>query len=899
MALTSGTKLGPYVIQSPLGAGGMGEVYRARDIRLDREVAIKVLPAHLSTDGALKQRLEREAKAVSKLSHPHICMLHDVGHQGGVDFLVMEYLEGETLEQRLLKGPLPPEQTLRYAAQVAEGLAKAHKLGITHRDLKPANVMLTKSGAKLMDFGLAKEAGPAPLADALTEMTVDHAKLTSAGTIVGTFQYMAPEQLEGNEADARTDIFALGEVIYEMATGKPAFGGKSRASLIAAILTTEPPPMSHLQPVTPLALERVVKRCLAKDPDERWQSASDLASELTWIASGSSTAISAVAAQASHKRSRRVPWVWLGAIAALAAAATFLVTRIYFAPAPNFPHRVRWNARAPEKNFFHASTDAPGRVAVSPDGQRIAFVASDEFGKTRIWVRALDALSAQPLEGTEGASNPFWSPDSQSLGFFANKQLRRMDAGGGPILNLCLVEVARGASWSQDGIILFTPYVNGGIYQVPATGGTPVRVTKIDPAGRDTSHRWPYFLPDGKHFLYFAASHTDISHASEEVRVASLDGKENKLLLHAHSNAAYANGYLLFVRESTLMAQPFDLHRLELTGEAHSVAENVETDTGWWYSVFTVSQNGILAFAPYSANAKNQLLWFDHTGKQLGSVGEPGDYRTLRLSPDGQRLAVEIAQPGSDLWVFDLKQNSKSQLTFGSSNVMPVWSADGKTLAFSSNRQHGTVDIFKMPSSSPQSEEAMVQTPLDKFVLDWSPDGQYLLYAQVEGRTTAGVIQGSMMALPVHGDAKPQLVLKSPLYDNGGRFSPDGHWIAFSSRIAGPQQIFVIPFPGPGNPTQLSASSGINPIWRKDGKAIFYLNSDFGSVWETEVETKGNDLAVGKTSLLFKTAAQTGSYQFYPFDVSANGQRFLINSRPEQNNQEITVIANWTAGFKN
>lgn len=896
MALMPGTKLGPYEILAPLGSGGMGEVYRANDTRLDRTVAIKVLPAHLSSDAALKQRLEREARAVSKLSHPHICTLHDIGHQDGIDFLVMEYLEGETLEQRLLKGPVPPEQTLRYAAQVADGLAKAHKLGITHRDLKPANIMLTKSGAKLMDFGLAKESGPAPLAEALTEMTMEQAKLTSAGMIVGTFQYMAPEQLEGKEADARTDIFALGEVIYEMATGKPAFGGKSRASLIAAILTAEPPPITQLQPV---ALERVVNKCLAKDPDERWQSASDLASELKWIASGSSTAIPAAAAQTSPKRSRAVPWMWLAAMAVIAAASTVFVTRLYFGSTPSFPNRVRWNVLAPEKNSFHASSDAPGRVAVSPDGQRIAFVASDESGKTRIWVRALDALNAQPLEGTEGASNPFWSPDSQSLGFFANKQLRRMDAGGGPILNLCQVEVARGGSWSKDGVILFTPFVNGPIYQVPATGGTPMQVTKIDPAGRDTTHRWPYFLPDGKHFLYFAASHTDISHASDAVRVASLDGKENKLLLHAHSNAAYANGYLLYVRESTLMAQPFDLRQRELTGEAHSVAENVETDTGWWYSVFTVSQNGMLAFAPYNANAKNQLIWFDHTGKQLGSVGEPGDYKTLRISPDGQRLAVEIAQPSSDLWVFDLKQNSKSQLTFGSSNVMPAWSADGKTLAFSSNRQNGTVDIFKMSSGSPQSEEAMVQSSFDKFVLDWSPDGQYLLYAQVEGRTAAGLVQASMMALPLHGDAKPQLLLKSPLFDNAGRFSPDGHWIAFSSRIAGPQQIFVIPFPVPGKPKQLSTSSGINPIWRKDGKAIFYLNSDFSSVWEIEVEAKGNDLAVGKTSLLFKVAAQTGSYQFYPFDASGDGQKFLINSRPEQNNQEITVIANWQTGLRN
>ena len=896
MALVAGTRLGPYEIVNPLGAGGMGEVYRARDTRLGRDVAIKVLLTNLSSDTSLKQRLEREAKAVSKLSHPHICALYDVGHQGEIDFLVMEYLEGETLEQRLLKGPLPPEQTLRYAAQVADGLARAHKLGITHRDLKPANVMLTKGGAKLMDFGLAKESGLAPLAAALTEMTAQQAKLTSEGMIVGTFQYMSPEQLEGKEADARTDIFALGEVIYEMATGKPAFSGKSGASLIAAILTTEPTPITQSQPIAPAALERVVQRCLAKDPDERWQSASDLASELAWIASSSSTALPA---PTSHKQKSTVPWIWLAAMAVI-GAATFLVARVYFAPtAPNFANRVRWNIRAPEKNAFRSTVDAVGRVVISPDGQRIAFVASDESGRTRLWVRALDALDAQPLEGTEGASDPFWSPDSRSLAFFANKQLRRMDAAGGPILNLCPAEVGRGGSWSQDGIIVFAPFVNGGIQQVPATGGNPVAVTKIDTASRETTHRWPYFLPDGKHFLYFAASHTDIGHSTDAVYVASLDGKENKLLLHAHGNAAFANGYLLYVRESTLMAQQFDLRHLQLTGEAQSVAENVETDSGWWHSVFTVSDNGILAYAA-SANAKNQLLWFDRSGKQLGSVGEPGDYRTLRLSRDGHQLAVEMTQSGaSDLWVFDLKQNTKSQLTFGSfNNTMPAWSPDGRLLAFSSNRQNGVIDIFKQPSGSPQSEEVLLQSPLEKFVADWSPDGQYLLYAQVDGRTPTGGIKSSLMALPLHGEAKPIQLVKWPLFDNAGRFSPDGHWIAFGSRIAGPQQVFVVPFPGPGNPKQLSPASGMNPIWRKDGKAIFYLTADFGSVMETEVEAKGSDFTIGKTRLLFKIAAESGPYQFYPFDVSADEQKFIINSRPEQSGKEITVIANWRAGLK-
>src|SRR5437763_404694 len=435
MALTPGTKLGPYEIHSPLGAGGMGEVYRARDTRLDREVAIKVLPGNLSSDASLQQRLEREAKAISKLSHPHICTLHDIGHQDGVDFLVMELVEGETLEQRLLKGALPPAQTIRIAAQVADALGKAHKLGFVHRDLKPANVMLTKGGAKLMDFGLAKQAATAPLADALTEMTMEQAKLTSEGMLVGTFQYMAPEQLEGKEADALADIFALGELIYEMATGKPAFSGKSRASLIAAILTTDPPPMETLQPMTPVSLGRVVKKCLAKDPDERWQSASDLAAELKWIAEGGS--------QSDHplpqpvQRTRHERWIWISAVAVLLAA----LAGLYFRTSPKLTQPTWSNILAPENTTLAYFA---GPVTVSHDGRSLAFVATVPGGQDMLWVRPLAGLKVQELAGTDGASNPFWSPDDRSIGFFSRGKLKTVDASGGPVLTVCDVAGSRG-----------------------------------------------------------------------------------------------------------------------------------------------------------------------------------------------------------------------------------------------------------------------------------------------------------------------------------------------------------------------------------------------------------------------------------------------------------------------
>jgi len=478
----------------------MGEVYRARDTRLERDVAVKVLPANLSSDSGLRQRLDREAKAVSKLSHPHICTLHDIGHQDGVDFLVMELVEGETLEHRLAKGPLPPEQTLRIATDIAGALASAHRLGITHRDLKPSNVMLTKAGAKLMDFGLAKQSGPAPLATALTEMTMDQAKLTSEGTLVGTFQYMAPEQLEGKEADARTDVFALGEVIYEMATGKPAFAGKSRASLIAAILTTEPQPMAALQPMTPPALERVVKKCLAKDPDERWQSASDLKSELTWITEGGSQA--GVPAPVVSKRRLRERGAW--ALAAFALSAAAILAMVHFRESTKPAHVVR-SLIAPEEGTFPILTgDFGGPPVLSPDGNTLAFVAAREQGAVLLWVRPLNTLHSRALLGTEGATFPFWSADSRSLGFFAGGKLKTVVAEGGTPSDVCAAPAGRGGTWNAEGTIVFSPDFQNTLMQVPASGGTPKQLTVMDTSKHD-SHRWPTFLPDGKHFLYLAA----------------------------------------------------------------------------------------------------------------------------------------------------------------------------------------------------------------------------------------------------------------------------------------------------------------------------------------------------------------------------------------------------------
>jgi Tol biopolymer transport system component len=885
VTLAAGSDLGPYKILGPLGAGGMGEVYRANDTRLDRTVAIKVLPATLSSDPSLKQRLEREAKAVSQLTHPHICTLHDIGHQNGVDFLVMEFLEGETLERRLEKGSLPPQQTIRYGAQIADALARAHKLGITHRDLKPANVMLTKSGAKLLDFGLATQSGAAPLADALTQMTQVQSKLTSAGMIVGTFQYMAPEQLEGKPADARTDIFAFGEVLYEMATGKPAFSGTSRASLIAAILTAEPPPISQLQPLTPPALERVVKKCLAKDPDERWQSASDLASELQWMSTESTVAYPAIPARAISPR-RFDGKLW-GMVAMTLLAATALLFHFYSRPAAPAPVRMRWVISPPEGTRFLATGDAPAPVAISPDGRRIAFVAGAP-GKSQLYIQSLDALNAAALPGTEGASWPFWAPDSRSLGFFAHGQLRRIDADGGAAIDICEARVPRGASWGADGIIVFAPETTSGLFRVSASGGQPVPTTTPD-QGHD-SHRWPFFLPDGKHFLYYAAGHNDVGHAQDSLYVGSVEGGAGKFLLHTHANSAYANGHVLFMKDNTLMARPFDLSRLELSGDPDVVQDGVEEHRTWWMSIFSVSENGTLVFAPVQ-QPDNTLLWIDSTGRHLGTVGEPGRYASIHLSPDDSQLVVERDRPHHDLWIYDLRgHNLPTQFTFGVTAGLPVWSSDGSQIAFASEKG----DYFELHVKSvfgTQDEEVLLASKNNAFPLQWSPNGGALLYATDE----SGLQSASLWAMPMLGPHTPRLLLKAPFYTSDGVFSPDMRWIAYGSRESGVQRVYATPYPGPGPRILISPGYGGNPVWQKDGHAILYLG-DSASLQVTEVREQGADLIVGETREI-PQAVEAPVGEGFPFDVAKDG-RILAITRGQDNRTQLVVVSNWEAGLK-
>ncbi|MGA9073620.1 MAG: protein kinase, partial [Candidatus Sulfotelmatobacter sp.] len=692
MALTSGTKLGPYEIQSPLGAGGMGEVYLARDTRLDRTVAVKILPPHLSSNLEAKQRFDREARAISSLNHPNICTLHDVGHQDGTDFLVMEYLEGETLADRLMKGPLSPEQVLKYGIEICEGLEKAHKSGVIHRDLKPGNIMLTKSGAKLMDFGLAK-ATPAhePPASSLT-MTLSGPSgqpLTAHGTVLGTFQYMSPEQLEGKEADARSDIFSLGAVLYEMASGRRAFTGKSQASIVAAILASEPQPISAVQPMSPPALDRVVRTCMAKDPDDRWQTAHDVKLQLQWIAEGGSQAGVPAPVAARRRTSQRLAWT-VAAVAA-AVAIAFAVGFVLRAPAPVHPLRV--SILPPEQHSFD-----PLSIALSPDGTKLAFVATAAAGAPQLWVRPLDSTAAQPLAGTDDAAFPFWSPDSRSLGFFAQGKLRIIDASGGAVQTLADTPQPRGGSWGADGTILYTPDTLSAMFRIPAAGGTPSRAIGQERAAASIgSPRWPAFLPDGRHYIFFQYL-PDNQGGGGSIHLGALDSQQDTILVDSDYRAQYASGHLVFVHGGNLMSQTFDEKKLKLIGNSVPIAEQVRGEIRG-AAAFSLSSEGKLIFAG-GQSATIDLAWYDRSGKK-GDTIDSGTFQDAHISPDGKKVSAARADAGGhlEIYIYDLVRGTKSQFSFSQSrDDDPIWSPDGNTIVFDSAR-NGKIDLYTRPAN--------------------------------------------------------------------------------------------------------------------------------------------------------------------------------------------------------
>ncbi len=891
MPLAPGTRLGPHEVLGPLGAGGMGEVYRARDTRLDRTVALKVLPSHLSDNEELRQRFEREAKTISALSHPHICALYDVGNQDGVEYLVMEYIEGETLTDRLAKGPLPTEHVLRYGIQIADALDKAHRQGIVHRDLKPGNVMLTKSGVKLLDFGLAKLRAAAPggvFSGVSVLPTQADASLTAQGTILGTFQYMAPEQLEGKDADARSDIFALGAVLYEMATGNKAFVGKSQASLIAAILDSTPAPISTVQPMTPPALDRVVRTCLEKDPEDRWQTAHDVMLELKWIAEGGSQ-VGLLAPVVARRRSReRLAWI----VAGVLAAGTVALGIVELQRPRSTPRVVRSTVLPPDKGTFHFIGAGAGPVAISPDGRQLAFTARDPAGKDLLWIRPLESLIARPLPATDGATYPFWSPDSRFVGFFADGKLKKIEVAGGPPLSICDAPEARGGSWSRDGNILFEPHFREPIYRVSATGGKPVQVTKFDVSRRETTHRWPFFLPDGRHFLFFSGSHsTGAVSELDAIFVGSLDGGKPKLLVNARSNAAYAGGHLLFVRQRLLLAQEFDAKGLRTTGEAFPIAERVQDDPGFFTAVFSVSDQGTLAYQESGGTTGlSQLAWFDRSGKKVDVLGDPADYWGPRIAPVGRRVAVGVGDPG-DIWIYDVARRVRTRLTFAAADDYgSTWSPDGTRVAFSSQRSGGG-DLYAKVAAGTGADELLVTSKDFKVPNDWSPDGRFLVYVTYQGAPGS---KGDLWLLSL-SDRKATPLVHTEFDEVEAAFSPDDNWFAYASNESGRFEVYVQPFPGPGGKWQVSTAGGVHARWRGDGRELFYLAPD-GKIMSVEIRA-GQAFEAGVPRALFATSLKSDPGPQY--DVSSDGQRFLLNVPVgDESAPPVTLVQNWTAAFK-
>ena len=876
MSLNPGARLGPYEILSPLGAGGMGEVYRAKDTRLDRLVAVKVLPAHFAKDADMGQRFEREARAISALTHPHICALYDVGNQEGTAYLVMELIEGESLAVRLAKGPLPVEHVLRFGGEIADALERAHGQGIVHRDLKPGNVMLTKSGVKLLDFGLAKFQ-PAPLAavEGVSRLATEAAHgepLTQRGSVVGTFQYMAPEQLEGKEADARSDIFALGCVLFEMATGRKAFEGKSQASLIGAILRDEPPAISEVVPMSPPALNRVVKTCLAKDPSDRFQTAHDIKLQLRWIAEGGSQA--GLPAPVAARRKSRERLAWGIAAASLVSAAILAVGFVRRAPPPR--RTARFEIATPGGVTL---IDAP---RISPDGRTLAFDATDASGQRHIWVRPLGALAAQPLAGTEGTGRVFWSPDSRFLAFFAGGKLKKVEVTGGPAQKICDAPGGADGSWGSDGVILFDGSGTDPIYRVAAEGGIPQAAVGPDAGRKETQVGWPEFLPDGKHFLYMATGEK----AEENVyRIGSLESGESKRLAPAQTLVTYGPpGYLLFVRDRTLVAQPFDPKALKTTGEPIPLAEHIGTDSAG-LARFSVSRDGILVYR--TGETGNRLLWVDRSGKEGDAVSDGGESRDPAFAPGGDRLAFDFADPRSgktDIWIRDLRRNVSSRFTFSKGPAAnPIWSPDGRRVVYTV----GT-DLVEKAVEGQGEETVLLKSEEGKSPADWSRDGRFVAYASLAKETGWDI-----WILPMSGDRKPFPFVKTTFEEYNPAFSPDGRFLAFQSNESGRVEVYVQSFPGPGGKWQVSTSGGAEPHWRADGKELLYRTLD-QKLMSVDVQT-GGSFAAGAPRPLFQ-----GRFDMTPTRnrilPTADGKRFLtVAPLGREAMTPTTVVLNWYA----
>ena len=873
MRFSVGEHLGPYEILALIGAGGMGEVWKAHDTRLDRTVALKVSGREFTA------RFGREARAIAQFNHPHICTLHDVGP----DYLVMEYVEG-----RPILGPLPVDTALKYAVQILNALEAAHCKGIIHRDLKPGNILVTKNGIKLLDFGLAKflHTSHEPAATTATLST------TRENTTIGTLLYMSPEQLRGEQADARSDLFAFGVVFYEMLTGSRPFKAASQAGVIAAILEREPVPLRSSQPTVPAALERAVDKCLAKAPERRWQTATDLRDQLEWIAADSLQA----PAQTVPTSMSVWPWVLIASTLAVIAILGWL-------------RRPGIEGGSVELSFFppvNASFHWLQAAAISPDGQMLAFVAVSG-GKSSLWVRRLDSVAVRQLPGTEGASAPFWSPDARSLAFFAERRLKKVALAGGAPQTLCAASAGRGGAWSPFGVIVFAPVINGNLFVVPDSGGAPVQLTQLDKSRQENAHYWPQFLSDGHRFIYLARSvQPDLS----AIQVGSVDRAPNAqdriTLVNTMVSGAYVAprqggpAELLFVRHGTLFAQRLDEDRARLEGQPVPIVEGVGASAFVGLADFSASQNGVLVYGNGSSST-SRLTWRSRDGRQTSTLDAPGIYLAPRLSPDGTKLAVTRADPvtaNADISIIDTSRGVGSRFTFDPAfDFHPVWSRGGKQILFSSNR-FGPFNLFRKDVSGAGEEEQISKSDTTQLAEDWSPDGRFILFLE-RGPKTAE----DLWILSLDRPQKPFPFAQTNASERNGQFSPNGRWIAYDSDETGSYHVYVRSFSGEEQPTsakwQVSMTGGSQPRWRQDGSEIFYLGAD-GNLMSVEVKQTPSTFEVSSPHVLFDAGvlAMTNDFSFF-YDAAADGKRFLLVATADQGRAgPLSVLTNWQSRLR-
>lgn len=891
--MTPGTKLGRYEIRSKLGAGGMGEVYQGRDTQLGRDVAVKVLPTTISNDTDRLRRFEQEACAASALNHPNILVVHDIGIHDGTTYVVSELLEGETLRKRIGGTALSQRRAVDYALQIANGLAAAHEKGIIHRDLKPDNIFITKDGrVKILDFGLAKLT---QLDGTQSQTEVPTRRVnTDPGVVMGTVGYMSPEQLKGHAIDPRSDIFAFGAILYEMLSGRRAFHGESAAETMSAILKEDPPELSDTNKSVAPALERLVSHCLEKNPEARFHSARDVAFALESISGSAAAASETTIGQSVVPTTSRARqwWPWAAVAAGLLLAA--IIGWTYFGRQRTDAgpmEAMRFPIVMPEKAVIF------GPPTISPDGRYVVFRLNTGDGKELLWLRPLGSFEARPLAGTDGALQPFWSPDSRSVGFFANGKLKRIGVSGGSAQTICDAPSNHSAAWSRDGTILFSRAVASGLFRVSAAGGTPSQVTTVDASRGEIEHIWPYFLPDGRHFLFLARNAQPENSA---IYVGALDSNETTRLLQAHSSVAFAPpGYVLFVRETTLMAQGFDAATLKLKADAFPVAEQTVRNSIIGRAMFSVSENGVLVYRVGGIN-NSQLIWFDRSGKQLSALTQAGINNAPSLSPDEKQVAVSRVDSNTataaDIWLMDSERGSQIRLTTDPGvDSFPSWSPNGDHVTFVSTR-NGVTSIYQKRSNGGSPEEPLVSSSELKYNPTWSPDGQTIIYSQLNAKTNV-----DLYLLSLSGERKSTAWLQTNFIEAQARFSPNGRWIAYVSNETGQFEVYVESFPATGAKLPMSIGGGSQPQWRADGRELYYYTPD-RKLMAVEVNGDGSTFKIGQARPLFEIRVAAVDQSFPGngyYTVTHDGKRFLVSSLPDTpDRQQINVVVNWMADFQ-